>query len=278
MKNRSILDINCSLFNINLVFYFFEEVQKKLLVNEIYKPKKIEPYNFDDKETIFTFEYIKESKDLIFPLCFTEHIVYPTNNEINDFNKFILDKFSENNSKLTKLIEQLIIDIKIPCEILVKYWLRAYTFETDFYHEMNKYLKKNFGKCEDLYIFIRVLYYSLSIKAINPLLDIELYRGSKIKKDELNYIDNSLKNKKEDLPGCICFNKAFLSSSSDKNIAIGFMLESQIDLDKDNEVLVLFIFKKGNKIDEKYASNSNIENIANLTFEKETLFFSFFLF
>ena len=194
---QSILDINCSLFNINLVFYFFEEVQKKLLVNEIYKPKRIEPYNFDDKETIFTFEYIKESKDLIFPLCFTEHIVYPTNNEINDFNKFILDKFSENNSKLTKLIEQLIIDIKIPCAILVKYWLRAYTFETDFYHEMNKYLKKNFGKCEDFYTFIRVLYYSLSIKEINPLLDIELYRGSKIKKDELNYIDNSLKNKKE---------------------------------------------------------------------------------
>ena len=123
---------------------------------------------------------------------------------------------------MKKLIDQLILEIKVPCEILVKYWLRAYTLETYFYKEMNNYLTRNAG--EDFDIYIRVLYHSLLIKAIIPSIYRNLYRGAKIKTDELNYIDNSLKNKKEGLPGCICFNKAFLSSSTNKNIASSFML------------------------------------------------------
>ena len=72
-------------------------------------------------------------------------------------------------------------------------------------------------------IFIRVLYKGLLNKSINPLIDENLYRESIIKKEELEYIKDFLNKKKEGLPGCICYNKAFFSSSLDINAALKFM-------------------------------------------------------
>ena len=70
MIKQNILNLNSCLFNINSVFYFFEEVQEKLTINGIYNPKITESYDFKKEDKIFTFEYINEPKELIFPLYF----------------------------------------------------------------------------------------------------------------------------------------------------------------------------------------------------------------
>ena len=130
-------------------------------------------------------------------------------------------------------------------------------------------------------IYIRVLYKSLKKEIISPFIDQKLYRGAKIKKDELEYINNSLKNKKDDLPGCLCYNKSFLSSSLDENIAFGFMARKSKYL-KENEELALFIIDKGKKRDGReinfndsdFASNVDVQEFSFLK-EKEILFFPF---
>ena len=45
--------------------------------------------------------------------------------------------------KLVSLIEQLINIEKIPHEIISKYWIRAYTVESNFYRKMNKDLRQS---------------------------------------------------------------------------------------------------------------------------------------
>jgi hypothetical protein len=70
----------------------------------------------------------------------------------------------------------------------------------------------------------------LQKEIISPFIDQKLYRGAKIKKDELEYINNSLKNKKDDLPGCLCYSKSFLSSSLDEEVAFCFMKKKKKNL------------------------------------------------
>ena len=265
---KDIPNLNFPLFDVNSVFTYFDAVEKRLKMENLYIPKTIEPIKIENDET-FCFEYIKEKSYLNFPLNYTVYIEYPTKNEISNFNKFLLNKFS-NFENFKFLIQQLILNIKIPCEILVKYYLRAYTLESDFYKEMNYYLERKSGK--DYETYIKVVYYSLLKQYIKPNIKEKLYRGTRIKKDELEYIKKAFKNKKEGLPACICYCKAFLSSSSKEKIALDFMIRKQ---KTDKEEYVIFEFEKGTELDNQDASNSIIEKISEYDFEKETLFFPF---
>ena len=65
----------------------------------------------------------------------------------------------------------------MPLPILVKYWERAYTAQTNFYKDMNNSLERKLGNDYD--IFIKVLYQGLLLKSIKPLIDQKLYRGEK---------------------------------------------------------------------------------------------------
>ena len=219
---KNIISLNrFSLFDMNLVFEGFKSVQKIITSENKYKPNikesNIKSIEMDD---CFSFEYIKELRDLILPLTFSEFLEIPSKSDIIEFNHFLLDKYYLKD-RMKFLIEQLLVDIKIPFQILVKYWIRAYTLETPFYQDMNYSLERKLGNDYD--IFIRVLYHGLLTKSITPLINQKLYRGAIIKIKEIEYIKNSLKNKKEELPGCICYNKAFLSSSLDKEVALKFM-------------------------------------------------------
>ena len=179
-KNIISLD-KFSLFDINLVFDDFYKVRSQLLLKDLYQPHYIAPNKYDEKNTCFSFEYINELKDLILPLTFIEFMEIPNKMEIIDFNQYLLDKYS-NKSQMKNLIEQLLIDVKIPFQILVKYWIRAYTFETLFYKEMNYSLLTRIGN-DDYDIYIRTLYQGLSTNAIKPLIDETLYRGAVIQLD-----------------------------------------------------------------------------------------------
>lgn len=105
---------------------------------------------------------------------------------------------------MKNLIDQQLINVEIPLKILVKYWIRAYIAETKFYKNMNFLLlerkledkEDNSNDSTDFDIFIRVLYKGLLNKSNNPLIDKNLYRRSIIKKEELEYIKDSLNKKK----------------------------------------------------------------------------------
>ena len=270
------------LFNIDLVFDNFGKIDDILSSESKYKPNPIPLVNFENYENCFTFDYVNELRDLIFPLTFTEFIEAPNKNEILEFNKFLLDKYndsikieegqeylSDGIKNLNELIEQLLIDVKIPIPILVKYWIRAYTAQSPFYREINYILIKKLNNEFDIYI--RALYHGLRTKSIKSLIDKTLYRGAKIKIKEINYIEESLKKKKEDLPGCICYNKSFFSTSLDKNTATYFMGFGAL---KPDEKRVLFVIKKEDNLDLKNATNIDVQNYSFLK-EKEILFLPF---
>ena len=268
---QNILSLNkFSLFDINLVFDTFDKVIDKFESQNEYSPNFIEPLPYEPDENCFSFEYIGESKDLIFPLCFMEFMDNPKKNEIIEFNHFLLNKYSSNN-EMKALIEQLLVDVKIPVQIVVKFWLRAYTLESNFFREMNYSLERKLGN--DFDIYIKAVYQGLLTKSIKPLIEEKLYRGAKINKKEIDFINDSLKNKKENLPGCICYNKAFLSSSLDKKLALGFMLGKKPNLNE-NEELVLYVFEKGKELDKENATNADVQSISFYN-EKEILFFPF---
>lgn len=259
-----------SFFNINYVYCSFEEVQNRLISQDIYHFHKIEnPNVYEEYNNYFSFEYINESKDLIFPLTFKEFLEMPCKTEIKIFNEYLLNRYSKFND-MKKLIQQLLLETEVPLNVLVKYWIRAYTLDTLFYKEMNFSLEKKAGNSFDP--FIRVLYQGLLKNVINNFNENTLYRGALIKIKEIEYIKTSLNKKKEGLPGCICYNKAFLSSSLDKEVAISFMTFKN---PKDNEERVLYIFKKGENIDEENATNADIQPFSFFEKEREILFFPY---
>ena len=257
-------------FNINYVYCAYKNVEKQLLLPDIYQPRDINnPIKYENYNNYFSFEYINESKELILPLKMMEFIEMPHKAEIINFNEYLLDKYIKSN-EMKKLIQQLLIDTKIPFPVLVKYWVRAYTLESFFYKDMNFYLEKKSGNIFD--IFIRVLYQGLLKNIITHYNKDTLYRGALIKKNEINYIKTSLNKKKENLPGCICYNKAFLSSSLYKKVALNFMCMKK---PQDNEERVLYVFEKGGDIDTENATNADIQEFSYYGNEKEILFFPF---
>ncbi len=171
-------------------------------------------------------------------------------------------------------MNQILTDYEVPIEILVKYWLRLYTF-----NEPNIYLIINEGLNEgnDQYdIFTRVSYSGLRLKGLKSLVNVPLYRGSKITLDEIKYIEDKINNKKKNkkIPECICYSKSFLSFSEEFTVGIKFLTLKKNYLDKNDR----FCFFQINSGDEKEMnnklSNANIQEIS-LYKEKEILFFPF---
>ena len=55
----------------------------------------------------------------------------PNKNEIIEFNHFLLDKYSLQIT-MKNLIEQLLLNVKIPPQILVKYWFEVLILQNLF--------------------------------------------------------------------------------------------------------------------------------------------------
>ena len=270
------------LFDINLVYDNIVKLKNKLtLLQHKYQSSHIPPIEKQNYDNCFTFEYVNDERDLIFPLTFIEFMETPNKTEILHFNQFLLDKYYElddvedQNIEALKNLEDIInqlllVETKIPIQILVKYWIRAYTLQTPFYGELNLTLMKKLNN--DFDIFIRVLYQGLNAKAITPVIDKTLYRGSVIKLEEINKIKESLnnKNKKKNIPECICFNNAFLSTSLKKEVAQGFMKKPNKD-----EMRVLYIIEKKGELDTENATNFIAKDFSTYNSEEEIIFFPY---
>ena len=222
-------------------------------------------------EDVFTFEDIKTINDLILPVKLADFIEGPSYKDVKCFNKFVINKFGDNN-EVGYLLNQLLLDKKIPEEILVKYWLRLYTLKSHFYEEMNKYLLKKMGPDYDIYI--KALYFGLKKGHFKSHIEDTLYSGSIISLKELQFLKSKIKDPNADLPAFICYCKSFLSTSLEKEKALEFMFNNKEKLNENNS-LVLYQIKKGTDFDKENASNAYVREFSKYKNEKECLFFPF---
>ena len=258
--------LNYTFFDYNFVYDSYKFVLNKLELRSNYIGRDFQKGYFNKNYDIFTFEHINSIDDLIFPIKFRNYIEFPSYFEIMNFNQFLIDKFS--NKQIDYLINQLFMVKTIPISSLIKYWIRTYTLESNFYKEMNQYLLNKLGADYDIYI--RALYYGLANESIPYYINSPLYRGAVILTKEIEELKS---NKKSTfLPSYICFSKSFLSASLNYEVALEFMINSH---PTENQSYVLYEIEKGNDIDCKNASNSDIQEFSYIKEEREILFFPF---
>ena len=180
--------------------------------------------NFEDgnkDESIqYNFENISNFRQLILPIFLYIYIANPKDTEISKFNHYILTHYSK-EPKLVDLINQIYIGYQIPNEITSKYWVRAYTAQSNFYKEMNKDLRLD--KFDKYLTFIHMMYNGIKIKSFSFNPNCKLYRGAKFDQKEIDNLELSLKNKSSNFPSSIFYCKSFLSFSKNKEIAKTFI-------------------------------------------------------
>ena len=261
-----------------------EEYIKKLMKTEIPKipcNPKDNPTNY---EKCYSFEYVKNSSQLIYPYLYNDIISNKeiTDNEIYNFNYLLVEKFG---NTMSNLIEPLTICKKIPSEILSKFYVYAYSLETPFYRNLNWDLMMLNG--DNYYPFIKTLYKGMGDYCFKDL-SVRLYRGAKMSNDELNkmmevlnqketydnkidkviqftktYSDINFIDKKNIIPKILFYSRCFLSFSRNLSVANGFsgnvLLELHLDYLDLNEI----------------QSNSDISKFSAYSSEEEIVFYPF---
>ena len=256
--------INNPFYNFDGIKTTFEEI-KQFLISPQNNKKPIT----DEDNIQMTFEYIDKIEKLALPLFYKSLIELTPDENIDKYTKYIYEKYS-NNKYMKELFDQIKSLKNIPIELLSKYYIRAYTIESNFYKDINKDL--GFKKKESHLSFIKALYEGSKLKSLPLASNNILYRGSKISKSEIEKIKYYLKNKIKDLPAAIVFSNSFLSFSKDKNVAEGFLNKINVN----NKISkVLYILEKDDNIDYSLSSHSDIEKISFYPNEKEVLFFPF---
>ena len=157
----------------------------------------------------FNFEYISNKNQLILPIFISSFFKKIDNNDIKSFNKKSFSKYKD--IEISSLFEQLLSVNEVPYEIICKYWIRAYTYESQFYKEMNKNLRINNTK--NYLIYIQMMYEGAKLKFLKFEQVKTLYRGTEFRTKELEKLKSSFKNKKKingfDLPVSLVYNKSF---------------------------------------------------------------------
>ena len=265
---------NNSFYNYYGIQNSFEEVKSIILENK----KIIKPNNkilLNNDENIFTFEYIDSIEKLYLPMYFQTLIKPSSTDNYNEFTKFLLREYSS-NKEIKELINLLIPLDYIPNEILCKYYSKIYTFESDFYKNLNLSLLKNDN--EKYLPYIKMMYEGIKLNVFESY-NKTLYRGSKLKKDEIEQIYNIFREeKKQDLPHGIVFSKCFLSFTKEKDNALEFLeheKKNQYDIDNKSDYnLVFFELETDSNFKKELSTHADIENFSDYD-EKEVLFFPF---
>jgi len=215
-----------------------------------------------------TFEYIDSKEKLILPLTFKALIDKMSNENMEEYTKFLYNIYSKESKKIKNLLEQIVVMKFVPIEILAKYYARLYTYESNIQKEINKDLRMN--KIDKYKSYIKTFYEGVRLRSLNLSEDIELYRVGNLSNNEINKIKMHLKNKIDGLPSLICFSKSFLSFSKDENEAKKYLEYTDKNLPK-----VLFRLINDNNEGYNLSTHGDIEKISYYPNEKEVLFFPF---
>ena len=264
MSYDTLVDIGDPFYNPGGVVSCIEDLIAKIESLEISykfqaKTRLINKYQY---EGLLTFEYLENEEDLIAPALYKDII---TNEplEREEIIKIMDYLITFNNDDLRELIVQLKYFDRIPIEILSKYMIRCYTFESDFYRTINFDLMHS--KMENIYkSFIKLLYFGIEKKSFFSFTGKNLYRGAMINKKEY---ENIKKYKKEGkINNIVVFSKAFLSFSVKKDEAKKF-----IDKPYGDVLGVLYVLDNNNK--DSMESNACIQQFSAFPDEEEILFF-----
>jgi len=247
-------------YNLGGIKTNFEEILQFLKESLI--SKKDEPQ--------LTFEYIDNKDKLLLPILYKCLIDSVEIDKIDKYNDFLYNKYTKNNDDLKKLLLQIKSIINIPIEFLSKYYVRAYTADSDFYKDINKDLREN--KREEYLSFIKILYEGIKLRSFPLASNKILFRGSVISREEIKLIKNYLKKKIDNLPGAIVFSRSFLSFSKEKGMAENFLTYYNAN---NNLPKVLYILENDDSIDYSLSTHGDIEKISFIPEEKEVLFFPF---
>ena len=263
MKNNNInTDIYHHFYNFEIKSTF-DEI-KKLLINPINNNIIVK----SDENVRMTFQYIENKEQLTLPLMYKTLIEICSNDIIENYTNSLFKNYKD-NYHINELLKQIINIKDIPLELLSKYYIRAYTIESNFYKDLNKDLQSN--NLEKHKPFIKVLYEGIKLKSLPLGSDNILYRGSKISNKELKKIKIYMSKKIEGLPAAIVFSNSFLSFTKEKAIAEGHIKNKNYDNKISN---VLYILEKNKDVDYKLATHGDIDELSKYP-EREVLFFPF---
>ena len=197
--------------------------------------------------------------------------------DLEGFQRFLLDYYPELKNLVIPSREKI---INIPYYLLAKFYLHMYTYESNFFKNMNLDLTN--GKFDIYRIYIFLLYNALNKKSIKSCTKT-LYRGSVLSKKEYEDLEtifqynkelNKNKKFKNKINACLYNCKMFLSFSKNQEVAKGF-------INTENKELIPILFEVEG-LDEKdmenndfFISNLDLENISEYNGEQEVLFLPF---
>ena len=261
----------------------FREYNKEFLANNLFYTiggiattfKEVKKFikkqdNSENEETQFTFDYIDNIEKFSLPLFFKSLIDNASNNNMEEYNNSLYDKYSKFGGELKSLLGSIKSMANIPIEILSKYYARLLTVESNFHKDINKDLRLN--KIDPYLSLIKTLYEGVKLNSLSLASDKILYRGSLISNEEIEKIKNNLNKKVENLPSSIAFSKTFLAFSKKREIAESFI--KQINKNK-NFSKVIYILEKDDNIGFNLSTHGDIEKISYYPKEREVLFFPF---
>ena len=244
----------------NILFNLEKAENTRIKLGNIHKPK--------DYKNCFNFEYIDKSEKLIFPYLYKKIMENKKLNssESKQFNMFLLNNFGAND-QINKLIKQLFLIEKVPDVIMSKFWARTYTFDSNFYYNLNWNLMQL--KSKKYNPFIQMLYREL--KNFSYQDKKMLYRGSIISNEEMEKIEEFQKNNNNNIentdnfkPKVLIYSRSFLSFSLNEEIAKKFIRY------KDGFTSVLFeVLNNANN-----NSNAILSSFSDFN-EEEILFFPY---
>ena len=273
-KYGNILPLYHPFYNSHGIVSNFDNL-KEILLFKISFNDYISPSQYKRLERIrdsekFVFEYIRDKNQLILPLFFSLYTSVPNDDQIQYFNKLIISNFGK-NPEISSLFSQ-INDVKqIPMEILSKFWIKAYTAETDFYKKMNERLMQN--KNKEFITYIQVLYAGVITKALRPKCGIMLYRGGIISKKEYKLIEILNNKRVYGLPGVIVYVRSFVSFTDNKDVAIQYKEQKKYQINNE-QMYGLFVIQ--NPINENFCNScAYINEYSFYQDESESLFFPF---
>ena len=270
------IDLLINQLKMNNIYYFNDIFDTKLIFDE---PSKIVDFINNKnqegiEETDLTFDIINNLEQLIVPNYYPFLLDEVNRTEIEYFNYYLINNYSSKNEKNeitnNNEIHNLIFQIKnnkTPKELLIQYWLRIYTLQSEFFIMMNKSLRK---KDKDSYLynpFIRLCYEGIK-KGFLKSYNKEIYRYSKISKKEFKEISIKYnQNKNNIFPSIIVFARSFLSFSVDKNA-----IETFKNSDNDS-YCILYIIEEIKNIEniDKKISNVVLKDYSKYEYEKEIL-------
>lgn len=171
--------------------------------------------------------------------------------DLEKFKSFLANNYNE--LKRHKFYDILSSKIKIPYYLYAKIFIRLYSLESKFYHDLNmSLLNDNFSNFKQ---FIFVLYYGLNLKIIKSVSDKYLYRSALINQRTYEKILNSLKESEEYDNKFIILTKSFLSFSKNQSTVSHFLKFNNQRAKMNNLKSILF---KVNPLDNNI--NLNVTN------------------